>query len=85
MTHVLYRCYSDNGRLLYVGRTINPGQRLTDHAGYKFWWGDVATIDLEHFETRAELVAAERKAIEAEGPVFNVIHNNGGLALEWVS
>ena len=37
MTHVLYRCYSDNGRLLYVG------------------------------------------------PVFNVVHNNGGLALEWVS
>jgi predicted GIY-YIG superfamily endonuclease len=75
--HVLYRAYDAQGVLLYIGITMNPGNRFAQHSEDKPWWADVAEIRVEHFGSRKRVLAAERAAIQAERPRFNVIHNTG--------
>lgn len=69
--HTLYRFYDDAGGLLYVGITCSPSRRFGQHRREKSWWSDVAQIHLEQFETRADLMEAERAAIETEKPLLN--------------
>lgn len=71
-SHVLYRMYGPDRRLLYIGLTTNLEDRLADHRSMKRWWREVATIELEHFSTRPEAVEAERRAIIDEVPEYNV-------------
>ncbi|MDV7194650.1 GIY-YIG nuclease family protein [Mycolicibacterium fortuitum] len=73
--NILYRAYDENCTLLYIGITANPGVRLRKHAEGKDWWGQVTSIQLQHFKTRDALEEAEREAIAAESPVFNTQHN----------
>ncbi len=73
MPHVLYRFYTATGQLLYVGITMNPAKRFKAHRGQKDWWSDVAGITIEHYATRQELANAERRAIQVEHPLHNVI------------
>jgi predicted GIY-YIG superfamily endonuclease len=76
-SYVLYRFYDATDRLLYIGLTENPHARFKNHRFTKQWWEDVVSIQLEKFQSRDAVVAAERKAIERELPVHNV-HNNRG-------
>lgn len=71
MDLVLYRFFDAGGALLYVGKTVNPWQRLTAH-GRTLVRGTTATITLERFATDEELAAAEARAIYVEQPEFNV-------------
>lgn len=71
----LYRLFSADNQLLYVGVAGNPGRRFEQHAGEKPWWGEVAITELEHFATREEALAAERVAIRDEAPLYNVVHS----------
>lgn len=71
----LYRFYASDDALLYIGLTVNPGQRFVAHAHDKPWWTDVARITIEQHESHKELVEAERAAIIAENPTHNVIYN----------
>lgn len=71
----LYRLRDTSGRLLYVGIAGNPGRRFEQHAGDKPWWGQVASITLEHHPDRGAALDAERHAIQTEAPAYNVIHN----------
>jgi predicted GIY-YIG superfamily endonuclease len=75
--HVLYRAFNAQGQLLYVGITMNPGNRFAQHSDEKPWWTDVADIRVEHFGSRDRVLAAEREAIKTEQPLFNVMHNAG--------
>lgn len=75
--HVLYRFYSATGQLLYVGITMNPPQRFKNHRDSKAWWEQVSGITVENYPTRGDLEQAERRAIQVERPLHNVIHNNG--------
>jgi hypothetical protein len=71
-SHALYCMYGPERRLLYIGLTTNLEDRLADHRSMKRWWEDVATIEIEHFPTRAGAVEAERRAIIDEVPQWNV-------------
>jgi predicted GIY-YIG superfamily endonuclease len=73
--HALYRFYDASDVLLYVGITVDPGARFKKHGGDKPWWSEVDRISIDHFATRQEALAAERKAIKEEQPLHNVIHN----------
>jgi hypothetical protein len=73
--HILYRTYDHDGQLLYVGITNNPMGRFRSHEVTKDWWPNVAEIKLATFESRDDLVAAEREAILTEKPLHNVVHN----------
>ena len=77
MEHALYRFFADDGTLLYVGITLDPGRRWKEHAGDKPWWHEVASTTIERFPGRASVEAAERAAIITERPRYNVTHNRG--------
>lgn len=70
--HILYRFYTAEDDLLYVGITCNPAGRFREHRGSKDWWYLVSRIELEHLDSRIALMAAERRAVAAENPIFNV-------------
>lgn len=73
-THVLYRFYSATGQLLYIGITMNPPERFKSHRDSKEWWKLVSGITVENYLSREELAQAERRAIQVEHPLHNVVH-----------
>jgi predicted GIY-YIG superfamily endonuclease len=73
--HALYRFFDASDVLLYVGITVDIGPRFKKHGSDKPWWGSVDRIEIEHFATRGDASAAERKAIKEEHPLHNVVHN----------
>lgn len=72
MSATVYRMYDEADTLLYVGISGHWPGRLTQHEGDKPWWGTVSRASLEHFADRASAVAAEKRAIAAEGPRYNI-------------
>lgn len=70
----LYRFFSDEGELLYVGITMNPSARWPKHAATKQWWHEIETITVETFDSRAEVLTAEKEAIKTERPTYNIVH-----------
>lgn len=72
----VYRLYDADGTLLYIGCTENLEARRIQHTGYQQWWPMVASYRLTGpFETRLAALTAERDAIKAEQPQFNIHHN----------
>ncbi len=71
----LYRLFDAAKNLLYVGITLNLGERWRTHSGEKVDWALVASAGIEHFPNRADALAAEKAAIKAEHPLWNVVHN----------
>lgn len=69
--HALYRFYADDGTLLYVGITNNPGNRFNQHGADKPWWHEVRGITMEPYPDRASVLAAEARAIAVENPRYN--------------
>lgn len=69
---VCYRCYDWYNVLLYVGYTVDPVQRLSDHADHQPWWDEVARTFPTWYDTEEEAAAAEDRAIKTEFPVYNV-------------
>lgn len=76
--NTLYRFYNAAGELLYIGLTTRLPQRFRDHRQSKEWWSQVARIELQHYETHGELVAAEVNAIRQEHPRHNVANTTNG-------
>jgi hypothetical protein len=74
-THGLYRFWDSAGRLLYVGISVNPLSRFDQHRAEKPWWDDIASVTIERYPNRSEVLDAEREAIRSEKPAFNVTHN----------
>lgn len=69
--HILYRHFDAEGNLLYVGVSLSSLSRLRAHSHRSSWFRRVARIDLEHFDTRAQALAAESRAIANESPRHN--------------
>jgi predicted GIY-YIG superfamily endonuclease len=70
----LYRAFDATRRLLYVGISSNALRRLSQHRGRADWFCELAYLEVEWFETRDLALAAERTAIKAERPAFNIVH-----------
>lgn len=71
-TTTLYRLFSADCELLYVGIAQRWYNRMAEHASQKAWWPEVVNVDLETFPSREAARAAERQAIRDEKPVYNV-------------
>lgn len=69
----VYRAYDAAGTLLYVGVAESWTRRCVQHASDKPWWGQVARMELEHFDDR--LAAAQREAtlIRDRRPRHNIV------------
>ena len=74
-TH-LYRHFSKDGELLYVGVSLSTLQRLGQHASNSEWYARIARVDIEQFPSREEALEAERRAIMDERPKHNIVHKN---------
>lgn len=70
----LYRLYDVDSRLLYVGIADTPDVRWAQHAKDKHWWGDVAERFVHWMPNREAALEAERRAIQREAPLHNVVH-----------
>lgn len=66
----LYRHFDADGRLLYVGISKNAVARLNGHSA-KSWYGEIASVTIEHHKSRAHALYAEALAIQDEGPIYN--------------
>jgi predicted GIY-YIG superfamily endonuclease len=73
--YAVYRCYSDQGELLYIGETGDLGKRLASHAG-KLWFVQVRGITLEWYADELDALKAERRAIHVEHPKYNKVHRS---------
>lgn len=69
----LYRLYGAAGELLYVGISDDYERRWGQHSR-KPWWPLVARQTIDWFGTLAEALDAEKAAIKAEKPKYNVTH-----------
>jgi predicted GIY-YIG superfamily endonuclease len=67
----LYRLYDSDGRLLYVGTSVDAQGRWEQHAREKLWWSSVARATVDWHPDRTSAMAAERAAIRSESPLHN--------------
>lgn len=76
----VYRCFSADGQLLWIGSTVNLRQRILTHQSRSPWWGNVADVKKspQPDELTARLVEAQ--AIRAEKPLRNKEHNRDRIA-----
>ena len=72
MTTQLYRHFDESRSLLYVGISLSTFNRLSQHRDHSDWFKTITNVTIEHFPTREEAMAAERKAIKSENPKFNI-------------
>ena len=68
----LYRQFSEQGRLLYVGITACPAKRAGEHAMSSGWRRQIANITVTWFPSREAALIAEREAIRTERPLYSV-------------
>lgn len=68
--HAVYRMFGHSGDLLYIGIT-GRSRRFGEHSD-KSWFPLVATITLEWHPAQEAAYWAERRAIFAEKPLYNV-------------
>ena len=71
----LYRAYDEAGRLLYIGISFSCVRRADQHRQNSKWFRLLATFKVEKHPTREAALVAERQAIQAEKPIYNVSHN----------
>lgn len=74
----LYRHFSKNGTLLYIGISANHSARLNEHVNNAFWASMISHVKIEHFPDRDAAHSAEVAAIQTEEPLFNVRHQRRG-------
>lgn len=75
----VYRAFDGDGALLYVGCTGDFTTRVDQHRTTKAWWVDVSTVTVEHHIDRDAAFVAERAAIDAERPRYNVPASNAAF------
>lgn len=71
--HFVYRCYDEDGDLLYVGCSGDVEKRLAIHAKTASWVADVRNMEVEEFDSRRDALHAESRAIAAEHPYHNIV------------
>lgn len=67
----LYRYFDADSKLLYVGISLHPIARQSQHRGRAEWYGDFAWMTVQWFASREKAMEAEIAAIEDEAPMYN--------------
>lgn len=65
--------------LAYVGVSSDPQARFATHRRRKPWWKSTTHVELQWHPSRADAFAAERAAIAAESPRYNISRPKGVL------
>lgn len=69
--NIVYRAFSKDNELLYIGITKDLKNRIINHKSSKKWWIEVDRIDEESFDDRVSAMKAEARAIKSENPKYN--------------
>ncbi len=69
----LYRHFDKNRNLLYVGISLSAIQRLEQHKTDSKWFNQIATITVQHFNSRSDAQWAETQVIHNENPKYNIV------------
>ena len=69
----LYRLWTADHSLLYVGITDDLPKRLDEHRADKPWWADVDQVSTEDLPSRRRALEAEARAIFWEQPRHNIL------------
>lgn len=69
--HHVYRCYSEDGRLLYVGASGDLWGRLATHRKTSWWAPQVARVKAAYFPDGVTARVEERRIIRDDLPRFN--------------
>lgn len=69
----VYRHFDVEGRLLYVGISLDPLKRTTQHMNKAYWAERISAINIRWFPTRGAAVDEEERAIREEKPLCNVV------------
>jgi excinuclease UvrABC nuclease subunit len=80
VSNAVYRMFDEAGDLLYIGKSNQFMGRVHQHAETKGWWPEVANISITHYPCRCTAEDAERDAIVAEMPKYNVHHNGARIS-----
>jgi predicted GIY-YIG superfamily endonuclease len=75
MRSQLYRCFDSDHRLLYIGISTNALARLMVHRESAYWFAQIATVTIEHFDSRDDAAVEEQLAIMTENPLHNQVYN----------
>jgi predicted GIY-YIG superfamily endonuclease len=70
-THALYRIYSADDELLYIGRSARVLGRIAEHKESKDWFIGISRVSITWLTTKEEAEAAEEYAIKTEHPLYN--------------
>lgn len=68
---MVYRAFSADGALLYVGSTMDPVTRFLRHFTHSAWIPEVRRMTAERWPSLGAARAAERAEITAEDPKHN--------------
>lgn len=70
----VYRIRGEADVLLYIGITNNLAIRWNGHQAVQPWWDELRSMAVEWHESREEAEDAEKAAILAEQPKYNVTY-----------
>lgn len=73
----VYRLYDASGQLLYVGISIAPERRWSEHAREKLWWHLVAEKRVSWHDGREQALIVEEEVERLEKPRFGDTHRLG--------
>jgi len=71
----LYRFFDDKDQLLYIGISKTVLARMAQHFQTKDWIPDTGYLKWSSYDERWQAEIAERRAIVAEKPIWNVMFN----------
>jgi predicted GIY-YIG superfamily endonuclease len=74
----LYRIRGEDDELIYIGITNSISVRWNGHQAVQPWWDEVRSLTVEWYDTRVEAERAEKAAILAEQPKYNVTYLKPG-------
>jgi len=74
--HFVYRCFDADGRLIYVGCSRTPKNRMDQHRANSWWFEQVERVRFTVFPNKDYALWMERRAIETEHPRWNIRHRD---------
>lgn len=84
MIQQLYRHFNKKDELLYVGISLSAVARLGQHKEHANWFNTISRVEIETFDTRRQVVKAEKTAIQAECPLYNIHHSKKSSTPEYI-
>jgi excinuclease UvrABC nuclease subunit len=69
---LLYRLYSRDETLLYIGITKRLKFRIADHKRDQYWGNRIEHVETIEFPNRESAHIAEIEAIQTESPKYNI-------------